>query len=323
MGETQKDLSQILDEAMDEKETEVVEETQETETIAPDVSETEETEEAVQETETTTDVEEGNRLDPLFGRLKDVSDNDRDMMTRWHQGSQERDAIQGKFEEAERRIAELEGRETYADQAAKIFAAVTDPETLKYHEEYRATHNDREYCDAIQRQKVEDQYRDPPPEEDLRDKAMREMQYRVEQMEKGNKEREDAQALERGKTLFQEHSTKAWGELKVPDKYRAYLSKALHGAYAVSQTKITTFAQLRTLAKDVWEEFEPHLKSEQAATKEALKEKTTKVAPKKVDDDEPEEELVTDDLEKFTDAKSLLKHGMDKAMEGLSETGAA
>lgn len=331
MGETHDDvssdvLSKGMDDAFDESKPEtedvVVEETEETETIAPDVSETEEIEEAVQETVTETETEEeGNRLDPLFGRLKDVSENDRDMISRHYEKSQERDAIQEKYEEAERRIAELEGRDTFTDQAERIFGAVKDPDVRKNHEEFRATHTAQEYVLATERQKVEDQYRNPPPEEDPWDKQMREMQYRLDQIEKTEKEREHQKAEKAGQERFDEGCTKAWGELNVPDKYHPYLSKALRGAYAVSPTKITTFTQLRALAKEVWGEFAPHLDSREAATKESLKKKTTKVVQQ--DDDEIPEALGEDELDKFEDSTSLLKKGLDDAEAALPESGAA
>jgi hypothetical protein len=316
MGDTHDVLSEGLDEALPETETEAVVETEETETPAPDVSETEDVEEAVQETETETETEEGDRLAPLFGRLKDISDNDREMISRHYERARERDAIQEQYEEAQRRIAELEGRDTFSDQAERIFESVRDPQTRQMHEEFRATHTDKEYVLAVERQRTEDQYREPPPEEDPRDKAMREMQYRLDQIEAAEK----ARAAERGKELLREHSAKALGELKVPEKYHDFLVSVVVDARNASVTPITTYNQLRELAKAKWAAFEPHLKSEQAATKAALKKKTTKVAKP---EDEPEEELVTDDLEKFEDSESLFKHGLDAAIEVIPESGAA
>jgi hypothetical protein len=317
MGETHSDLlKEEFDKALSEPETEVVEEPQETEAPAPDATETEEIEEAVQETETTTDVEEGNRLDPLFGRLKDVSDNDREMITRHWERAQERDAIQEQYEEAQRRIAELEGQDTFSAQAERIFDSVKDPKTRQNHEEFRATHTDQEYVLAVERQKAEDQYRDPPPEEDPRDKALREMQYRLDQIEKGNQ----ARAAEESKALLEKHTLQALGELKVPEKYHDFLSAIVIDARNASATPVNTYAQLRELTKGKWGVFEPILKSERTTEKESLIKKTTKVVQ---EEEEIPEAVSEDELDKFEDSTKLLKKGLDEAERGFSDSGAA
>jgi hypothetical protein len=327
MGETRSGdlLKEEFDKALSEPETEteVVEETQETEAPAPDALETEETEEAVQETETTTDLEEEvDRLAPLITRLRSgkASDNDVAEIRRHYSEKnaqkEERDALQAQYEEAQRRLAELEGQDTFSAQAERIFDSVKDPKTRQNHEEFRATHTDQEYVLAVERQKAEDQYRDPPPEEDPRDKALREMQYRLDQIEKGNQ----ARAAEESKALLEKHTIQALGELKVPEKYHDFLSAIVIDARNASVTPVNTYAQLRELTKGKWGVFEPILKSERTTEKESLIKKTTKVVQ---EEEEIPEAVSEDELDKFEDSTKLLKKGLDEAERGFSDSGAA